>query len=34
MAAMSSAERFDRLIGIAMNGNTDGWWVIKEEMDY
>jgi hypothetical protein len=31
---MSSAGRFDRSIGMVMNGNTDGWWVIKEEMDY
>jgi hypothetical protein len=30
---MSSAERFES-IGMVMNGNTDGWWVIKEEMDY
>jgi hypothetical protein len=31
---MSSAERLDRSIGMVMDGNTDGWWLIKEEMDY
>jgi hypothetical protein len=33
-AAMSSAERFERLIGMVMDGDEDRWWLIKEEMDY
>jgi hypothetical protein len=31
---MSSAERFERSIGMVMDGNEDRWWLIKEEMDY
>jgi hypothetical protein len=31
---MSSAERFDRSIGIVIGGNEDRWWMIKEKMDY
>jgi hypothetical protein len=31
---MSSAERFDKSIGMVMDRNADGWWLIKEEMDY
>jgi hypothetical protein len=37
VAAMSSAERFERSIGMVMDGdgwNADRWWLIKEEMDY
>jgi hypothetical protein len=31
---MSSAERFNKLIGMVMDRNADRWWLIKEEMDY
>jgi hypothetical protein len=31
---MSSAERFERSIGMVMGGNEDRWWLIKEKMDY
>jgi hypothetical protein len=33
-AATSSAERFDRSIGMVIGGNDDRWWMIKEKMDY
>jgi hypothetical protein len=34
VVAMSSAERLDRLIGMVIDKNTDGWCLIKEEIDY
>jgi hypothetical protein len=34
VVVMSSAERFERSIGILMSRNADRWSLIQEEMDY
>jgi hypothetical protein len=32
--ATSSAERFERSIGMVIGSNEDRWWMRKEKIDY